>query len=32
LLAHLAEEQQQPVGFLIAAAAEEAVAYEPPEP
>ncbi len=31
LLAHLAEEQEQPVGFLMAAAAEEAVAYEPPE-
>jgi citrate synthase len=31
LLAHLAEEQQQPVGFLMAASAEEAVAYEPPE-
>jgi citrate synthase len=28
LLAHLAEEQQIPVGFLMAAAAEEAVAYE----
>jgi citrate synthase len=31
LLAHLAEEQQQPVGFLMASRAEEAVAYEPPE-
>jgi citrate synthase len=31
LLAHLAEEQQHPVGFLMAAAAEEAVAYEPDE-
>lgn len=30
LLAHLAEEQQQPLGFLLAAQAEEAVAYEPP--
>ena len=30
LLAHLAEERQQPVGFLMARAAEEAVAYEPP--
>jgi citrate synthase len=29
LLAHLAEEQQQPLGFLMAGAAEEAVAYEP---
>jgi citrate synthase len=32
LLAHLAEEQANPVGFLMAAAAEEAVTYEPPEP
>jgi len=30
LLAHLAEEQQNPVGFLLAAGAEEAVTYEPP--
>jgi citrate synthase len=30
LLAHLAEEQEQPLGFLLAAAAEEAVTYEPP--
>jgi citrate synthase len=30
LLAHLAEEQQQPLGFLMAAHAEEAVAYEAP--
>src|SRR3954471_6622918 len=30
LLAHLAEEQQQPLGFLMAAHAEEAVRYEPP--
>jgi citrate synthase len=29
LLAHLAEERAQPVGFLMAAAAEEAVEYEP---
>ena len=32
LLAHLAEEQQQPLGFLMAAKAEEAIEYErPPE-
>jgi citrate synthase len=30
LLAHLAEEQQDPVGFLMAGKAEEAIAYEPP--
>ena len=30
LLAHLAEEQQQPVGFLMAAHAEDAVHYEEP--
>src|SRR4051812_1636010 len=30
LLAHLAEEQQQPLGFLMAAHAEEAVRYEAP--
>lgn len=30
LLAHLAEEQQNPVGFLMASRAEEAIAYEPP--
>ena len=30
LLAHLAEEREQPLGFLLAAAAEEAVEYEPP--
>src|SRR5215216_2418312 len=30
LLAHLAEEQQQPIGFLMAARAEEAIEYEPP--
>ena len=29
LLAHLAEEQDQPIGFLLAAAAEESVDYEP---
>jgi citrate synthase len=29
LLAHLAEEQQRPLGFLMAAAAEDAVTYEP---
>ena len=28
LLAHLAEEQEQPVGFLMAARAEEAIEYE----
>jgi citrate synthase len=28
LLAHLAEEQEQPTGFLMAGAAEEAIAYE----
>jgi citrate synthase len=28
LLAHLAEEQQQPLGFLMAAKAEEAIEYE----
>jgi citrate synthase len=30
LLAHLAEEQQQPLGFLMAGRAEEAIEYEPP--
>jgi len=30
LLAHLAEEQEHPIGFLLAAVAEEAVEYEPP--
>ena len=30
LLAHLAEEREQPLGFLLAASAEEAVRYEPP--
>jgi citrate synthase len=29
LLAHLAEEHENPVGFLLAGAAEEAVTYEP---
>ena len=27
----LAEEQRQPIGFLMAAHAEEAIAYEPPD-
>ena len=31
LLAHLAEEQQQPIGFLMASRAEEAISYEPPD-
>ena len=31
LLAHLAEEQQAPIGFLMAAAAEDAIEYRPPE-
>ncbi len=31
LLAHLAEEQEEPVGFLMASKAEEAIAYEAPE-
>jgi citrate synthase len=30
LLAHLAEEQQEPIGFLLAGKAEEAIAYAPP--
>jgi citrate synthase len=30
LLAHLAEEREQPLGFTLAAGAEGAVAYEPP--
>ena len=30
LLAHLAEEQEHPLGFLLAGKAEEAVGYEPP--
>ena len=29
LLAHLAEEQEQPLGLFLAARAEEAVTYEP---
>ena len=29
LLAHLAEEQQEPIGFAMAARAEEAITYEP---
>ena len=28
LLAHLAEEQQRPLGFLMAASAEEAITYQ----
>ncbi len=32
LLAHLAEERQHPLGFLLASGAEEAVVYEPPSP
>jgi citrate synthase len=31
LLAHLIEELEHPLGFLMAAKAEEAIAYEPPE-
>jgi citrate synthase len=31
LLAHLVEEQQQPLGFLMAARAEAAIEYKPPE-
>jgi citrate synthase len=30
LLAHLAEEQRQPLGFLMAGKAEEAIEYERP--
>jgi citrate synthase len=30
LLAHLAEERERPLGLALAAAAEEAVEYEPP--
>ena len=30
LLAHLAEERERPIGMLLAARAEEGVAYEPP--
>jgi citrate synthase len=29
LLAHLAEERENPIGFILAAGAEEAIAYEP---
>ena len=29
LIAHLAEESERPIGFLMAAAAEEAIAYDP---
>jgi citrate synthase len=32
LLAHLAEEQRNPVGFVMAARAEEAIAYDPGQP
>jgi citrate synthase len=32
LLAHLAEERQVPLGFLMAGKAEDAVQYEPPAP
>ena len=31
LLAHLVEEQENPLGFFLAGKAEEAVAYEPPQ-
>ena len=30
LLAHLTEEREQPIGFLMAAAAEDAIEYRPP--
>jgi citrate synthase len=30
LLAHLAEEEERPIGFLLAAKAEEAIEYRPP--
>jgi citrate synthase len=30
VLAHLAEERENPIGFLMAARADEAIAYEPP--
>jgi citrate synthase len=30
LLAHLAEEAENPLGFLMAGKAEEAIEYEPP--
>jgi citrate synthase len=32
LLAHLAEERESPLGFIMAGKAEEAVEYEPPDP
>ena len=32
LLAHLAEERERPVGFLLAGAAEDAIEYRPPTP
>ena len=32
LLAHLAEEQEVPIGFLMAGAAEDAVEYQPEDP
>jgi citrate synthase len=32
LLAHLAEERSEPIGFLMAGAAEEAIVYEPDPP
>jgi citrate synthase len=31
LLAHLAEERDQPIGFLMAARADEAISYRPPD-
>jgi citrate synthase len=31
LLAHLAEERERPLGFHMAARAEEAIEYRPPE-
>jgi citrate synthase len=31
LLAHLVEEEERPLGFLLAAKAEEAIEYRPPE-
>ena len=30
LLAHLAEEEENPLGFLLASKAEEAIEYRPP--
>jgi citrate synthase len=30
LLAHLAEEHERPIGFLMAGQAEQAIAYRPP--